>query len=96
MVLPTGHTAQLQIWLDLMRAGDPQARQRLIEHTCERLRLITRRMLRHSPRVHRWEETDDVLIESLTKLHRSLETTQPETVRGYYNLGRHANPPRAD
>lgn len=86
MAQPSGHTAQLQNWLNLMRAGDQQARQRLIELTCERLRLITRRMLRNSPKVHRWEETDDVLIEALTKLHRSLETTQPESVRGYYNL----------
>ena len=83
---PTGHTTQLQAWLDLMRAGDSHACERLIEHTCERLRLITRKMLRGSPRIHRWEETDDVFIAALTKLHRSLEVVQPESARDFYNL----------
>ncbi len=82
----TGHTAQLQNWLDLLAEGDKQARVRLIEHACERLRLLARRMLRRFPRVHRWEETDDVLTEALTKLHRSLETVQPESPRHFYNL----------
>lgn len=81
-----GHTTQLQELLELMRAGDSQARQRLIEHSCERLRAITRKMLRGSPKVHRWEETDDVFIAALTKLHRSLETVQPESARDFYNL----------
>lgn len=69
-----------------MRDGDSQARERVIEHTCERLRLITRKMLRGSPRIHRWEETDDVFVAALTKLHRSLETVQPKSVRDFYNL----------
>jgi len=81
-----GHTTQLQNWLDLMRAGDSHARERLIEHTCERLRLITRKMLRGSPKIHRWEETDDVFVAALTKLHRSLEVVQPESARDFYNL----------
>jgi RNA polymerase sigma factor (sigma-70 family) len=83
---PPGHTTQLQCWLDLMRAGNSQARERLIEHACERLRLITRKMLRDSPKIHRWEETDDVFIAAVTKLHRSLEAVQPESVRDFYNL----------
>ena len=81
-----GHTTQLQCWLDLMRGGDQQARERMIEHTCERLRLITRKMLRASPKLHRWEETDDVFVAAMTKLHRSLGAVQPETVRDFYNL----------
>lgn len=79
-------TTQVKNWLELMRAGDQQARGRLIEHTCERLRLLTRKMLHDFPRVHRWEETDDVFTEAMTKLHQCLATVQPESPRHYYNL----------
>ena len=79
----TGQTAG---WLDLMRAGDTTARQRLIEHSCERLRGLARKMLRRYPKVHRWEETDDVFVEAVTRLHRALETVQPESPRHFYNL----------
>ena len=86
MAKPPGHTTQLQSWLDLMRGGDACARERLIEHTCERLRSLARKMLRDFPRVHRWEETDDVFVAALAKLHRSLEAVQPESPRDFYNL----------
>jgi RNA polymerase sigma-70 factor (ECF subfamily) len=69
-----------------MRAGDPSARGRLIEHTCERLRLMTRKMLHSFPKVHRWEETDDVFTAALTKLHQCLASVQPESPRHFYNL----------
>ena len=81
-----GHTAQLDGLLDLMRAGDGTARKRLIEHACERLRGLARKMLRHYPKVHRWEETDDVFVEAVVRLHRALETVQPESPRHFYNL----------
>ncbi|MDY0170641.1 MAG: sigma-70 family RNA polymerase sigma factor [Thermoguttaceae bacterium] len=81
------HTAQLQNWLALLKQGDEDARQRLIEHACERLRLLTRKMLRGFPRVCRWEETDDIFVEAVTKLHRSLKTVQPETPQEFYRLG---------
>ncbi len=73
-------------WLDLMRAGDQTARQRLIEHSCERLRGLARKMLRRYPKVRRWEETDDVFVAAVTRLHRALETVQPESPRHFYNL----------
>jgi RNA polymerase sigma-70 factor (ECF subfamily) len=80
---PSGQTAG---WLDLMRAGDDIARQRLIEHSCERLRGLSRKMLRRYPKVHRWEQTDDVFVEAVTRLHRALATVQPESPRHFYNL----------
>lgn len=82
----TGHTAQLQKWIDLVQSGDEQARTRLIEHACDRLRLLARKMLRGFPTVRRWEETDDVFTEALTRLHRSLATVQPESPRHFYSL----------
>jgi RNA polymerase sigma factor (sigma-70 family) len=81
-----GHTAQLVGLLDLMRSGDQTARQRLVEHSCERLRGLARKMLRRYPKVHRWEETDDVFVEAVTRLHHALATVQPESPRHFYNL----------
>jgi RNA polymerase sigma-70 factor (ECF subfamily) len=86
MANQTSDTTQVKSWLDLMRAGDQSARGRLIEHTCERLRLLTRKMLHGFPRVHRWEETDDVFTAAMTKLHQCLETFQPESPKHFYNL----------
>jgi RNA polymerase sigma-70 factor (ECF subfamily) len=79
-------TAQLQNWLDLLRQGDTRARERLIEHTCERLRCLTRKMLGGFPGVRRWEQTDDVFTEALSKLHHSLEAVCPESPRQFYGL----------
>jgi len=79
-------TSQTAGWLDLMRAGDPDARRRLIEHSCERLRGLARKMLRRYPKVHRWEETDDVFVEAVTRLNHALESVQPESPRHFYNL----------
>jgi RNA polymerase sigma-70 factor (ECF subfamily) len=79
----TGQTAG---WLDQMRAGDQAARERLIEHACGRLRGLARKMLRQYPRVHRWEATDDVFVEAVTRLHGALAVVQPESPRHFYNL----------
>ena len=84
--MTTGDTTQVKNWLDLMRGGDEQARTRLIEHSCERLRLLTRKMLHAFPKVRRWEETDDVFTEAMTKLHKCLASFLPESPRHFYNL----------
>ena len=46
----------------------------------------SRKMLRGFPRVHRWEQTDDVLQNALMRLRRALENTSPESVRSFLNL----------
>ena len=81
-----GETMRTGAWLDLMRAGDVYARERLIEHSCERLRRLTRRMLGRFPDLGRWETTDDVLQNAMIRLHRCLSQVQPESPRHYYNL----------
>jgi RNA polymerase sigma-70 factor (ECF subfamily) len=84
---PAGNTTtQLQFWLDLMRSGDGQARQELIGHACERLRKLTRRMLRGYPLVRRWEQTDDVFQNSMMRLYRALADVTPESLRHFYSL----------
>ncbi len=78
-----GETARL---LDLLRHGDEQARHCLVAHACELLRMLTSRMLKGYPGVHRWEQTDDVLQNALLRLCRALEATVPESPRHFYNL----------
>jgi RNA polymerase sigma-70 factor (ECF subfamily) len=78
-----GETAHL---VDRLRAGDPTAAARLIEHTRERLRVRARHMLRGFGGIRRWEETDDVLQNALVKLNRALTKLRPNSTRHYYNL----------
>lgn len=71
----------LAAWLDRLAAGDPTARDRLVELSQARLRILARRLLRRFPHVRRWEETDDVLQQALLRLHRGLVTLRPQTPR---------------
>lgn len=42
--------------------------------------------MRTNQRVRRWAETDDVLQNSLIRLHRSLSEVRPESPRQFYGL----------
>jgi RNA polymerase sigma factor (sigma-70 family) len=102
------NTAQLQRWLNMLQGGDDDAREALIRHSCERLRRLTRKMLRWYPRLQRWEQTDDVLQSVLLRLHRSLSEIKPKSVpeflglaatqirRSLIDLARHHFGPRGD
>ena len=72
-------SAALQHWLDRHRAGDSAAREGLIRHSQDRLRRLTRQMLRSHPAVRRWEDTSDVFQNVLIRLDRALRTTAPGT-----------------
>ncbi len=76
----------IQVCLDRIRQGDDSARIALLECATERLARLARKMLKGSPRVHRWEQTDDVLQNALLRLRRRLETSIPDTVRSFFNL----------
>ena len=86
MAAPGNTTTKLQFWLTLMQAGDGKARQELCGHACERLRKLTRRMLRGYPLVRRLEQTDDVLQNSMMRLYRALADVTPESLRHFYSL----------
>lgn len=76
----------LQQALDRLRAGEAAARDALIDHACERLRRLTRKLLRGYPVVRRWEQTDDVFQRAVLRLYQSLDTVQPADVRGFVGL----------
>lgn len=80
------HTAELRNRLQLLQSGSPNAKAALIEHACERLRMLTHRMLKNYPRVGRWTDTGDVLQAALMRLHRSLDSVKPESAEQFYSL----------
>jgi RNA polymerase sigma factor (sigma-70 family) len=76
----------LQLWLDRLNAGDPAARNELIRHSRDRLRLLTHQMLRNYPRVKEWEDTSDVLQNVLVRLDRALRAITIPTARDFLKL----------
>jgi RNA polymerase sigma-70 factor (ECF subfamily) len=79
-------TAELQALLDRIQAGDATARDELLGHACERLRRLTRKMLKGFAQVHRREQTDDVLQNALVRLWRALQAQTPRSLRAFYGL----------
>jgi RNA polymerase sigma-70 factor (ECF subfamily) len=79
-------TAQLQICLELLDAGDPAALDALIRLAHGRLRRLARKMLRGRPDLRRWEQTDDVLQNALLRLYRALQEVKPVSVRHFLRL----------
>ncbi|HWL08417.1 MAG TPA: sigma-70 family RNA polymerase sigma factor [Planctomicrobium sp.] len=83
----TGSTTQLGKWLESHRNGDPSAQTLIINHACDRLRILASKMLRkHFLRVARWEQTDDVVQQALMRLHRSLAAVHPESIEQLMGL----------
>ena len=72
--------------LKSLASGDDSAKAKLIAHSQERLRRLAGKMLSRDPDVKRREQTDDVLQHAMMKLHRSLETVKPESVRAFIGL----------
>jgi RNA polymerase sigma factor (sigma-70 family) len=101
-------TVFIQSLLDRLQAGDDSAREELINCACARLERLTRKMLRDWDRVHRWEDTSDVLQNALMRLYRSLAETRPARAvdffrlaalnirRELYDLARHYYGPRGE
>jgi RNA polymerase sigma factor (sigma-70 family) len=79
-------TMQLSGWIERWQAGDEGARDRLIEHAYQRLRRLTRKMLKGYPRLRRWDETDDVLHNALGRFLRALREVKPATAAQFFGL----------
>lgn len=79
-------SSELHSLLARLRDGDTAARDELIHTVCRHLERLARKMLQRYPRVHRWEETGDVLQNALVRLLRALQTVKPESTRAFYGL----------
>lgn len=86
MTEQNGYTTRLQNLLDRWSAGDEKAIDEIIVHSQDQLRRIASRMLAAKPHVGRWNLTDDVLQNSLIRLHRSLKVVKPDSKRAFIGL----------
>lgn len=84
--MPRASDTKLQNLIDLATKGDNAAHDALLDHACERLMKLTRKMLRGYPQLRRWEQTDDVCQNAMLRLHRALEQVELESVRHFFNL----------
>jgi RNA polymerase sigma factor (sigma-70 family) len=80
------HSTQIRRCIDRLRAGDRSARDELLEHACDRLVRLTRKMLRDFPGVERWDQNDDVLQNAALRLCRALDAVQPPTAVDFFRL----------
>lgn len=80
----------LQSWLEKLRVTDGAAfddvRGEIINYASERLEKLTRKMLKGYPRLRRWEQTGDVLQNSVLRLHQALSTIRPDSTRQFFGL----------
>jgi RNA polymerase sigma-70 factor (ECF subfamily) len=79
-------TTQLQVLIERMNNGDAAAAKQLVGHACERLRLLTRRMLRDFPGVRRQDDSDDILNSAVVRLLRALEVVSVASVEEFFRL----------
>jgi RNA polymerase sigma-70 factor (ECF subfamily) len=80
------HESTLRYWLDRHRGDDVVARNELIRHCQERLRLLTRQMLHRYPALRQWEDTSDVFQNVLFRLDRALREVTPPSTRDLLSL----------
>jgi RNA polymerase sigma-70 factor (ECF subfamily) len=78
--------SELQSWLDRMKAGDPAARDKVLECTQVRLRNLVWKMLKGFPGVERWEDVEDVFQQAALKLWNALREVTPGSVREFLGL----------
>ena len=69
-----------------LHSGDASARNDLLRLVYDRLLASVSRSLRHFPRVHRWEESSDVLQEVLIRLDRALNQVQVTDANHFFAL----------
>jgi len=78
------NTTVLNRCLQRLQAGDASAREELFQRACERLRRLTRKMLRDYARLQRWQETDDVFQSAMLRLHQNLQNHTPASAQEFF------------
>jgi RNA polymerase sigma-70 factor (ECF subfamily) len=81
-----GTTTEINACLEQLRVGDRRAFGRLIARAQDRLHRLTGKLLEDFTRVRRFEDTDDVLQNSLLRLLRRLEAHTPATAAAFFAL----------
>lgn len=78
-------TSHLQGCIDRLAIDDAKARDELITHACERLRVLTRNLSR-GDRVRLFADTDDVLDGAVITLRTSLQSARPADCTEFLRL----------
>ena len=86
MSTTSDQATEMQQWLDRLRAGDESARAGLVTCACQHLERLTRKMLRGWDRVHRWEQTPDVMQNAVLRLYRALSESRPASAVDFLRL----------
>lgn len=79
-------TEQIDQWITQLRQGDKSAREALLRCAGERLLRLTRKMLRQSADVRRWEQTDDVFQNAMMRLYKSLDQIELQNAAHFYHV----------
>ena len=79
-------TAAVQRLLDLIRNGDRGSVEALLNVTTQRLTALARKILGNIPNVRRFEQTDDLLQNSMVRLWQAFDRHSPATPLDYYRL----------
>ncbi len=85
-VSETSATTIVQSLLRRIEAGDQLAVRSLLETTEHRLRLLAKKVSTNIPGVKAFEQTDDLLQNSMIRLWRAFETHHPATPLDFYRL----------
>ncbi len=79
-------TAAVQSLLDRICEGDQASVQTLLTATFDRLRLLAKKIVGNIPGVSHFEQTDDLLQNSMVRLWKAFEKHHPPTTLEYYRL----------
>ena len=80
-------SAELQTLIDRLRRGDDSARRELLQRAHDRLLRIAATLFNEDfPGLHGRHDLESVVSEVWIRLAGALETTQPQTVEGFFGL----------
>src|ERR1041384_6179500 len=79
-------SVHIQGLLDRLQSGDESARNELLDRMGRRLEAMAHKALQGFPGVRRWEQTVDVVQNTLLRLHRSLQSQVPATAREFFGF----------
>jgi RNA polymerase sigma factor (sigma-70 family) len=83
----SGHsTDRVRSLIERLSEDDEHACAELINHTAERVTVLTRRMFQDYRRLGRWEQTDDICQNASVRLWKALKATRPTTPAEFYRL----------
>jgi RNA polymerase sigma-70 factor (ECF subfamily) len=83
----TGETTiRIQTCLERMQEGDASAQNDLLVHALRRLEHLAHKLFADFHGLRRFVGSEDVLQSAAIRLTRALETTPPQTARGFFRL----------